>query len=145
MEEIKLFDESEEEKKHKNKNRIKSHQKHHHIHKTNENLPLVPSHILINGNRIDFYNKQKNLKEEEKNSEIRKNKIQPINCIYEEKNINNKDNLNLNKIKRKISKFNSISSNCSNIQVIEPLSLLIHKNDPLIYSIVKEMKKSSLL
>ena len=41
--------------------------------------------------------------------------------------------------KKRVSKFNSLSSNFSNINSNEPLNLAVNKNDSLIYSIVSEM------
>ena len=44
--------------------------------------------------------------------------------------------------KKRVSKFNSLSSNFSNINSNEPLNLAVNKNDSLIYSIVSEMSNS---
>ena len=41
--------------------------------------------------------------------------------------------------KKRVSKFNSLNSNFSNINSNEPLNLAVNKNDSLIYSIVSEM------
>jgi len=44
--------------------------------------------------------------------------------------------------KKRVSKFNSLNSNFSNINSNEPLNLAVNKNDSLIYSIVSEMSNS---
>ena len=45
-------------------------------------------------------------------------------------------------LKNRVCKFNSISSNCSNINSNEPLNLAMNKDDSLIYSIVSEMSNA---
>ena len=64
-----------------------------------------------------------------------------INYAEDKKINDNKNNL-LNINKKAVSKYNSISSNYSNIVANSPKNLAMNKNDSLIFSIVSEMTKN---
>ena len=64
-----------------------------------------------------------------------------INYAEDKKINDNKNNL-LNINKKAVSKYNSISSNYSNIVANSPKNLAMNKNDSFIFSIVSEMTKN---
>ena len=128
MEKIILFDEIIDEninkkKTHKEKKRKKSKRR------------SISENAII---RIKPHKSDKELKNSAKDLKKSPNMVISINYVDD---INNNENkcVNLKKLKKKAIKFNSITSNFSNINANEPLNLAMNKDDSLIYSIVTEM------
>jgi hypothetical protein len=66
-----------------------------------------------------------------------------ISINYIDDGKNNDDKTNLYSVNKKaVTKYNSISSNYSNIMPSSPKNLIMNKNDSLIFSIVSEMSKN---
>ena len=131
MEKIILFDEINEDKLDKKK----THKTHKETKKKKVKRRSISENAII---RVKPQKKEEKVKNSAKN--LKKSTNMVINIDYVE-DINNNENkfLNMNKLKKRAIKFNSITSNCSNIKSNEPLNLAMNKDDSFIFSIVSEM------
>jgi len=126
MEKIILIDEIKDEN---NKNKKHHHEKSKKIKKK--------ARRSISDNIIKFNPKAINQKLAPSQNFQKSQKI-IINYIDDGKNNDTNNQIKFPN-KKKVVKLNSISSNYSNINSIEPLNLAINKNDSLIFSIISEM------